>query len=69
MYQISVVNMSLGIYRASLTEGLAGTLCAIVKRLEAAGIVVVCAASEWFKAASFAVCRDGASANGALTSG
>jgi hypothetical protein len=46
MYQVSVINMSLGIYRASLTEGLAGTLCDIVRQLEAAGIVVVCAASE-----------------------
>jgi hypothetical protein len=47
MYQISVVNMSLGIYRSSLTEGLAGTLCEIVRRLEEAGVAVICAASEY----------------------
>jgi hypothetical protein len=46
MYQISVINMSLGIYRSSLTEGLAGTLCDIVRRLEDAGMAVICAASE-----------------------
>jgi hypothetical protein len=46
VHQISVVNMSLGIYRSSLTEGLAGTLCEIVRRLEEAGMAVICAASE-----------------------
>eukprot|EP00882_Tetradesmus_deserticola_P004902 GHRQ01005165.1.p1 GENE.GHRQ01005165.1~~GHRQ01005165.1.p1 ORF type:complete len:290 (+),score=73.65 GHRQ01005165.1:296-1165(+) len=46
VHQVSVVNMSLGIYRSSLTEGLGGTLCDIVRRLEEAGVVVVAAASN-----------------------
>lgn len=47
VHQISVINMSLGTYRSSLTDGLGGAVCDLVARLEAAGIAVVCAASEF----------------------
>lgn len=44
--QISVLSMSLGFYATSLSTGLGGSLCQVVADLEAAGIVVVAAASK-----------------------
>lgn len=45
--QIAVLSMSLGFYAGTLESGLGASVCQIVQDLEAAGIVVVAAASKY----------------------